>query len=723
MRLRLCFLLSAAVWGQGYLPPPAVEAVRLRAGHPRLSFRAESGPGPGRSFAAVRSSYASDAEFRRIFAGAVARAESTKDPAEAAAVWVVTGDEAAARHAMKLLLEEPISKTGDGSYSRVWSFALAWDWLHEHEAMKEGRERAAERIIERLDTELAWLDEGSMALWHGRNQAANGAMVAALAVGDRPGCDRRLARAAAHYVQALRALQYSEGWPEGPSYWIYNRAAPYALAADCYLTATGQERLGGIGIRGLMEGIGAWTLYQFGPNRAFEPYGDSAGSLRLGETGWWEVTADYFARLSGDESLRAGAEWFRRLSPAAYGKGPLQWWAALAYGGRWQGNPEEWLRAHLPAARMFGRGSMGVAFFRGAWGDPDELFASFKAGDLLAHHDHYDVGHFSIQSGGLLAPLTGIYGDKGGYTGAYRLGYAIQTVASNSLLILAPGETSAALRALKGEPWVALSGGQRVIQPTGFNCVSVEDFEAQRDAGPHLRRARITAFESRPGEFDYVAADLTAAYNSTIWAEAGAAAKVSLVTRDFLYLRPERVFVVYDRVETTGEGYVPKFLLHSLSKPASGGERLLAGESLENGIVETLERRFTSGHGRGELTVVSLLPSEARTLKIGGRDYYAYVEADGDEKDGFDGVKLEAGDATAPRETKQLGLWRMEIEPRGPGKSHRFLTVLIPRLKSEGGRVPEIRLVDGGEGTDAVSVGGKVAVFERRAGGVMRLRK
>jgi len=37
------------------------------------------------------------------------------------------------------------------------------------------------------------------------------------------------------------------------------------------------------------------------------------------------------------------------------------------------------------------------------------------ARDMLAHHDHYDAGHFSIQRGGLLAPLTGIY-DGSSYT-------------------------------------------------------------------------------------------------------------------------------------------------------------------------------------------------------------------------------------------------------------------------------------------------------------------
>ncbi|MFB3825952.1 MAG: hypothetical protein ACE15B_04250 [Bryobacteraceae bacterium] len=713
MRLCICFLLSGAAFAQRYLPPPEVAPPRLAASHPRLSFR----PAGERTLESVRALYRTDAAFRSIFDAALARATQTRDPAEAAAAWAVTADERFARRAAQLLTEEPISRTGSGRYSHVWAFALAWDWLHGHPALAESREQAAARITERLDTELDWLDDRGMALWHGRNQAANGAIVAALALGDRPGHERRLARATAHYVQALRALRFSEGWPEGPSYWIYNRAAPYALAADCFLTATGSDSIAGIPIRELMRTIGLWSLYQFGPNRVFEPYGDSSGSLRLGETGWWEVTADYFARLSRDPNLAAGADWFRKLSPTPYGKGPLRWWAALAYAPqRNPAAPERRLRDHLPQARLFGRASLGVAFFRGEWGDADELFASFKAGDLLAHHDHYDAGHFSIQYGGLLAPLTGIYGDPGGYYGAYRLGYAVQTVAANSLLILAPGETSGGLRAVKGAPWTALSGGQRVIRPTGFDCVSLEHFEAQRDAGPHLRRARITAFDGAPGRFDYVSADITPAYNSTHWAEPGAEAKVSLVTRQFLYLRPERAFVIYDRVQTTRPSYVPKFLLHALSKPLTGREKLLVGASADNGILESFDRRFTVAHQRGVLTAVSLLPERTRTLKIGGRNYYAYVEKDGDQSDGFDGVNLEGGDPALPRETKQLGLWRAEIEPAEPGVSHRFLTVLFPRLARESAPLPETELVKAGDAAHAVRIGNTVAVFARTPG-------
>ena len=723
MRLCVCFLLTGAAFAQRYLPPPEIAPLRLASDHPRLSFRPAGQGGPGRTLESVRALHRTDATFRSIFDGAIARAAETRDPAEAAAAWVVTADERFAGRAAQLLIDEPITRTGDGRYSRLWAFALAWDWLYGHPVLAETREQAAARITERLESELDWLDARGMALWHGRNQAANGAMVAALALGDRPGYERRLARAAAHYAEALRALQFSEGWPEGPSYWIHNRAAPYALAADCFITATGFDSVAGIRIRDLMRTVGLWSLYQFGPNRVFEPYGDSAGSLRLGETGWWEVTADYFARLSGDPDLAAGADWFRKLSPTPYGKGQLRWWAALAYGqlarparGYDPATPERWLRDHLTPARLFGRATMGVAFFRGEWGDPDELFASFKAGDLLAHHDHYDAGHFSLQYGGLLAPLTGIYGDPGGYYGAYRLGYAIQTVAANSLLVLAPGETSAGLRAVKAAPWTALSGGQRVIRPTGFDCLSLEHFEAQRDAGPHLRRARITAFATAAGRYDYASADITDAYNSTRWAEPGAEAKVSLVTRQFLYLRPERAFVVYDRVETTRPSYVPKFLLHALSKPLTASEKLLTGESAENGILESFDRRFQVAHQRGVLTAFSLLPDRTRTLKIGGRDYYAYVEADGDQSNGFDGVNLHGGDPALPRDTKQLGLWRAEIEPAGPGTSHRFLTVLVPRLIREGGSLPETELLEAGNAAHAVRVGSTVAVFARTPG-------
>jgi hypothetical protein len=626
------------------------------------------------------------------------------------------------------MLTEKLSKSGEPYYSEIWSHALAYDWLYSHPALtQEKREKILAKIFERLETELADLDADGMALWHGRNQAANGTMIAALAVGDLPGQKQNLQRAAAHYIQSLRALQFSEGWPEGASYWIYNRAGPFAVAADCVMTALGSDSIGGLPIREIMGKLGLWSVYQFAPNGVFEPYGDSSGSLQLGDTGWWELSVDYYAKLSRNPDLMAGADYLRNRSPLPYGKRPYYWYAALSYDptarpakGYDPARPELWMREHLPQAMLFGRPSMGVAFFRGAWGDPDELYATFKAGDLLAHHDHYDTGHFAIQRGGLLAPRTGLYG-PGGYTGAHRLGYAMQTVSSNSLLILAPGETSSRLLKIKS-PVTSLSGGQRVILPTTFDCVSLEHFKAQLNNGPHLKRADITAFESAPRAFDYIAADITPAYNSTRWAEPGHAAKVSLVTRQFLYLRSEEAFVVYDRVETTKPEYLPKFLLHSLSKPKSASEKLLAGTSTDDGILESTDRRISTADGRGNLTQVVVLPLKARTLKIGGPHYNCYVESDGDQSNGFNGVNLEGGDPTKPYKTAQLGLWRTEVEPAEPTGSTRFLNVLVPRLAADQGRELKVERIAVGAGADAVRVGDSIAVFAHDARPIRELK-
>ena len=712
-------------------PPASAEPLALLPRHPRLVFRAPQDAAGGRTFEAVRRLYAADPTFKAIFDKALAVPLERQDPAMLAVSWIVTGDDQYARAAVERMLAEKLSKSGEPDYSNIWEHALAYDWLFGHGALTAEKQAAVvAKISERLETELADLDDQGMALWHGRNQAANGAMIAALAIGDRPGQEPKLRRAAAHYFESLRALEFSEGWPEGASYWIYNRAGPYAVAADCAMTALGTDRPGGVNVREVMRRIGLWQLYQFGPDGVFEPYGDSSGSLKLGETGWWELTTDYYARLAGDPALAAGADYLRNRSPVPYGKRPYYWYVALSFdpagrpgAGYDPARPELWMREHLPQAMLFGRKSMGAAFLRGRWGDPDETYASFKAGDLLAHHDHYDTGHFSIQKGGELAPRTGLYG-PGGYTGRHRLGYAVQTVAANSLLVLSPGETSAYLRAKGAQDpafWAALSGGQRVIRPTGFNCVSLEHFRDQLGRGPHLERATIGAFESLPGELDYLAADLTAAYNSTRWSEPGSRPKVRLVTRQFLYLRRYDAFAVYDRVETCGREFLPKFLLHGLAKPQGASEKLLAGSGPDDGILELGGRLFRSGHKRGRLTHAVIEPEAARVLAIGGPHYNCYVESGGDQSRGFRGENLEGGDPAKPRGGKQLGLWRTEVEPAGPGTSARFLNLLFARTVDEQEPLPAYRRVEAGPAAHAVQVGEVVCVFARDPAPLERL--
>lgn len=715
-------------------PPVTDIPLPLFGRHPRLVFRPAGDVGLGRMFDRPRELYANDATFRSIFDRALAVPTSQQDPAMLATSWIVTRDDTFARIAVDRMVDGTLSRSGEPYYSNVFRYALAYDWLFNHPAMTPGKRSAIEaKIVERLRTELADLDDDNMAAWHGRNQAANGVMIAALAVGDLPGCEPLLRRAAAHYIEALRCLQFSGGWPEGASYWIYNRAGPYPLAADCVMTALGSDHIAGLPIRQIMRTIGLWQIYQFAPNEVFEPYGDSAGSVRLGETGWWELTTDHYAKLSRDPWVAAGADYIRNHSPAPYGRRPYYWHVAFTYEPTVRPRPtvgadlydracpEMWMRRHLPQAMLFGRNSYGVAFFRGRWGDPDELYATFKAGDLLAHHDHYDTGSFTIQRGGELAPRTGRYGD---YTGPHRLGYYVQSVSSNTLGVLAPGEFSSYLKRTYPQSWTSLSGGQRVIRPTSFGCVSVEHFRRQLNAGPHLERGDIAAFDSVPGRYDYVAADITAAYNSTRFAEPGNAAKVSRVTRQFVYLRSEQAFVVYDRVNTTDVKFVPRFILHSQSKPQTDHERRLASPpptsepatqaGPDSGIYETADRTIVTEHRRGRLTQRVLLPESARVLKIGGPWFSYYVERDGDESNGFDGVNL----SFSRPGRKGSDQWRIEVEPADGapgGRATRFLSVLLPRLADDRAELPRTDRLAGHAGVDAVGVGRTVVVFAHDA--------
>jgi hypothetical protein len=109
------------------------------------------------------------------------------------------------------------------------------------------------------------------------------------------------------------------------------------------------------------------------------------------------------------------------------------------------------------------------------------------------------------------------------------------------------------------------------------------------------------------------------------------------------------------------------------------------------------------------LTHLALLPEGGRALKIGGSEFNCYVEEDGDQSDGFDGVNLEGGDPHQERLTAQLGLWRTEVEP-APSTSTRFLNVLLPRLRGED-RLPVVEALPLAEGAHAAMVGETLVVF------------
>jgi len=694
---------------------------KVREGHPRLGLVAEGSELAGRAWGQprtvsyVRDLYQHDATFRSYLQPALDHAEEHLEKGEAiglliaAAGWVATGDDRYGSAAIERLVSGEISQTPTGSYySNVWEYGLAYDWLYHHPKMTEERQRAIEeRIVAALLIEFNELDGNYPCVWHGRTQLANNTLIAALSLSLHPRSGELQQRAMVHFADAMRALAMTQGWPEGPSYWIYNRAFPFGLAADCFITATGWDRIGGIDIREAIRQAAYWQLYTLAPDTTFVRLGDCwDGGLARGP-GLWQPAQDYYARLAADPGVVAAADYFRALSGAHYHAGRYGWSVVLAYDPRLPmpaeydpKQPAAYLNARLPRSRVFGRHSLGEVYFIERWGDPNATWISFKAGDLLAHHGHYDQGSFTIHRGSPLAVHSGSYGD---YFGRYRLGYFVQTVAVNSLLVHAPGEFSNWCR--NGGYFEEITGGQRVVMPTGCRIHSVNDWLRNQHAGWHYEAGDILASESAPDSFDYIAADITAAYNSTRYAEPGNVAKVSSVLRKLAYLRRPNAVVVLDRVVTTDPGYSTRWLLHTPGRPETDHERQVEGER-EDGILTTDDRWLRMEFEKGQLFHQVLLPEQVEMLKVGGPHYRGYVHRSG----GGENLVMASERGQEPA---RYGRWRTEVVASAPGQEHIFLNVLWPR--SAGEQAPEAaRLLPTDPPMPAVSAGEWAVVFAMR---------
>jgi len=574
----------------------------------------------------------------------------------------------------------------------------------------ERRDRIESRIASALEDELIELDSGYPAMWHGRNQLANNTLVAALALSRHPQAAELQRRAMKHFAEAIRALAMTEGWPEGPSYWIHNRAFPYALAADCFMTATGRDTIEGASIKEAMRQIAYWQLYAMRPDGTMVRSGDAWAVGPSRNRGMWQPVQDYYARLAGDPDLVAAADYFRTLTDTHYHRRAYAWTAVLAYDPDLpvpsdydRSRPDAYLNAHLPRARVFGRHSLGQAFFVERWGDPDAAWVSFRAGDVLAHHGHYDQGGFTIFRGSPLAVNSGYYAD---YFSDYRLGYYLQTIAANSLLVQAPGEFS--LFARRHGYFDQITGGQRVVIPTGCDITSVNDWLRNQHAGMHYEAGDILSFESSADGFAYISADITEAYNSTRYSEPGNPPKVSSVVRKLAYLWEPGALVVFDRVVTTDASHSTHWLLHTPAKPETQTEVLLAGESADDGILRTPDTWSRTTYENGKLVHQVLLPADPSILKIGGPGHRHYVTIAGEGRD------LAPG---RPRTDlhPSYGLWRTEVVDIASEREHLFLNILWPTLLGQDDPQPA-RLLAAEPPAIAVAVADWVVVLAGEGG-------
>jgi hypothetical protein len=494
-----------------------------------------------------------------------------------------------------------------------------------------------------------------------------------------------------------------------------NRAFPFALAIDCYRTATGKRAIAGIDLVELIRRTGYWHVYGMRPDNKFLLYGDIYQGVLI-DYFFRAQAMDYYARITGDPYLQAFALHGHKNASRPY-HNRYRWVAALAFdprqplpAGSTVDDPLAGFQA-LPRAELFGAGAYNLGVFRGGWSS-DSTMISFRAGAIQVHHAHYDAGNFTIYKEAPLAVLSGAYSSFGS---DHRQDYYIRSVAANCPLILVPGERLAT-RYHYDRPNVS-SGGQRVVFPGGSDVGSTAEWRRRSQAGQELAAGRLTGFSHQPGCLGYIAADLTCAYNSTFFRYPDQAAKLRRAARALVYLPGQDVLLVYDRIAATSAGYQKKWLLHCQARPECANTSLLRG-TREDGILETPDKDLKVVNGKGVLAMRALLPDESRWLLVGGPNHRFYVEADGDQSDGFDGRNLEM--RRRGRSYFDLGLWRAELEPTQPAASHDFLVALAIGTV-EKPCVNGAVVVGRGKRYIACQVGRTIVILVDAAGGVRSL--
>jgi len=592
-----------------------------------------------------------------------------------AACWAVKADADKARQLIAELKAYRI-ETPDVSaqYGNGWQLALAYDLVaFSAELSADDRAVIEVKIEQALRDYLALLDDKSPSLWHGRTSLAASAWLCAIVLNPMNEESAQLiARAQGHFLDLIKALTLTEAWPEGYNYWIQERAFLVVLASAAYLNGLEGKVRRKDEINSMLKRLGLWHVYATRPDNRIEGFGDEGSRVdlkdetrrvidlitQLTRDPIFSTFSQYLENLHGRESYYSGYHWAFKLlnDPSVPGLG-------------FTGEGLQALAPQLPRAELFGRDALNMLYIRSGWG-PDDTFVSFKAGHSFAHHGHYDAGHFTLFKAKPLAINSSTYGS---FMGANRLNYSIRSVAKNTLLVLRPDEKVRPNRFFEAN---VAAGGQRIVLPTGSAIQSVQHWHENVGKGQHLEGGRVLHYEHAEGDYTYIAADLTGAYNNTKYDQGGRGGKVSNVVRELVYLAKEDRLLVHDRVVSTNATYTKKWLLHTVDKPMVANFQVLKGD-INNGILQSSSGQVDIRHGEGYLSLQRLYPADAVIRLVGGPDYQFYVETDGDDSV-LDGSNYQAGASSQP--WFDVGMWRLEIQPGNPREEDEFLVALSPSV-------------------------------------------
>ncbi len=285
-------------------------------------------------------------------------------------------------------------------------------------------------------------------------------------------------------------------------------------------------------------------------------------------------------------------------------------------------------------------------------------------------HAHMECGSFQIYYKGALASDSGAYS---GWSDTHHMGYNMQTISSNSLLIYNP---SLANTKNPTYPNLIYSGGQSISKTANLPGTLDELLKHER-----LNQCTIlgVANVEKDGEYlySYMGGDMTAAYDSET---------VSEVTRYMFAVATGNkecpyAFLTFDRITSLDASYHKSALIHVQQAPEILGDYYTLSDTTNGKLIyvdsEASDNYAIITNGEGKLVVQSVGYDTEYTV-IGGEDHEFWIPGVDENKN----YSLEAGKNLPTNRVlvedsiAEYGWGRIEISPTAAEKTSHMLTVM-----------------------------------------------
>ena len=661
---------------------------KIVEGHPRLLLRPTPWKG-GLSVAQFRArvkkepwATAFEKQVARRAKNEAKKAIESKKPMRyhsgrpVALYYLATGDESVIPPLVDYVLAaKPMYNCGGG----LVTTCQVYDWIANSPSLTESQKKKMRDHIAATAFRCAKVQESghAFAMFHHRGACGwiADTLVAGLVLhGEHPDAEKLLRWSVGYFVK-----NYFRGWRRlggrWSDYYVGPRQMPGAIA--CWASAVEEPDVYEIIRRDYGDWLQGHMCYLMAarlPSKTFST--PTAGFLHAQNK-----------RLSSPTNYMLIARGYKNPDGYAY----LRW---MNKGRRGAGDPKldvllydeetdkkkSWFDRSEPFTWMWGRDGNGYVQMRSKGWAADTTVVEFRCGDYVwSHALTCNNNSFYIYHKGHLALHSGVYDNY--YREDHTAHYYTRTVASNSMLIVQPGEWWWSRETLPAY------GGQRLPYRGGSTNFTYDEYLSRLDAKHRLEMGEILAFEHAPDHrWSYVCGDATDAYNNPKYCDVSRdktkknKPKIDLFTRSMVYLPGPDNLLVFDRVNALDASYRKAWLLHSTGKPKINGKLVKAEVPghVEDFDGDTVQVTWAGGiipppdpKDPGRLFVKTFLPRERVIRRIGGKDHEFWVA-------GKNRPILRYTGCVKPgtRHPIEAGNWRIEVSPTRPAKFNNFLHLI-----------------------------------------------